>query len=67
MLITIDAGFGELIYLRGAAHAGLIRLPDVSAQRRIELVAEVLYRHSQALELRAIVTVRGDRSRVSDP
>ena len=28
-LITVDKDFGELIYLRGTPHAGLVRLPDV--------------------------------------
>ena len=28
ILVTIDTDFGELIYLRGSPHAGLIRLPD---------------------------------------
>ena len=65
ILITIDYDFGELIYLHHAAHAGLIRLPDVPALRRIELVAEVINRHRQALEHRAVVTIRGERIRVS--
>ena len=59
--------FDELIYRRNSAHAGLIRLPDVPAQRRIELVAAVINRHRLALENRAIVTIRGARIRVSHP
>lgn len=67
VLVTIDSDFGELIHLRHAAHAGLIRLPDVPAQRRIDLVSEVINRHRQALEQHALVTIRGDRIRVSHP
>ena len=67
ILVTIDSDFGELIYLHNSAHAGLIRLPDVPALRRIELVAEVISRHRQALENSAVVTVRGERIRVSRP
>jgi hypothetical protein len=37
-LITIDTDFGTLVYLAGAAHAGIIRLPDVPARSRIALV-----------------------------
>ena len=59
--------FGELIYRRNSAHAGLIRLPDVPAQRRIELVAAVINRHRQALENSAVATIRGERIRVSHP
>jgi predicted nuclease of predicted toxin-antitoxin system len=28
VLITIDTDFGALVYLAGAAHAGIIRLPE---------------------------------------
>ncbi len=67
ILITIDTDFGELIYLRDISHAGLVRLPDVPAEQRIALVAEVIERHRQALEDRAVVTIRGERIRISHP
>jgi predicted nuclease of predicted toxin-antitoxin system len=35
ILVTIDTDFGSLVYLAGAAHAGIIRLPDVPAPSRI--------------------------------
>lgn len=65
--ITIDADFGELIYRHNVPHAGLIRLPDALAEQHIDLAAEIISRHRQELENRAIVTVRGDRIRVSNP
>ena len=67
VLVTIDTDFGELVYLHDLPHAGLIRLPDVPAERRIELMAAVIDHHSKALEERAIVTVRGERIRISFP
>ena len=67
ILITIDTDFGQLIYLRDISHAGLVRLPDVPAEQRIALVAEVIERHRQALEDRAVVTIRGERIRISHP
>ncbi len=67
ILVTIDTDFGELVYVRDVPHAGLVRLPDVPATRRIALMAEVLGRHRQALERQAVVTVRGGRVRVSQP
>ena len=67
VIVTIDTDFGELIYLHNVPHAGLIRLPDVPAEQRIDLVAEIISRHSLELENRAIVTVRGERIRVSHP
>ena len=33
VLITIDTDFGELVYLHDLPHAGLVRLPDVPAER----------------------------------
>jgi predicted nuclease of predicted toxin-antitoxin system len=42
ILITIDTDFGAMIHVRAQAHAGLIRLPDASAPRRIELMARSL-------------------------
>ena len=67
VLITIDTDFGELIYLHDISHAGLVRLPDVPAEQRIILVAEVINRHRQAMEERAVVTIRGGRVRISHP
>ena len=67
ILITIDTDFGELIYLHDLPHAGLVRLPDVPAEQRIALAAEVIERHGQALEERGVVTIRGGRIRISHP
>ena len=67
ILITIDTDFGELVYVRRVPHAGLVRLPDVPVERRIALIAEVLERHRQALEIQAIVTIRDGRIRISHP
>ncbi len=64
ILITIDSDFGTLVYLFDAAHAGIIRLPDVPAARRIALMAELLGRYGPQLA-GAIVTARGGRIRIS--
>ncbi len=65
ILVSIDTDFGELIFLHDVSHAGLIRLPDAPSQQRIALMMEVIERHRQALENRAIVTIRGGRVRIS--
>ena len=67
VLTTIDADFAELIYLHDVSHAGLIRLPDVPAEQRIQLMAEIITRHQQALETHSIVTITGGRIRISRP
>ena len=65
ILITTDTDFGELIYLERVPHAGLVRLPDVPAAQRIALLAEVIERFREAMESQAVVTVSGDRIRIS--
>ena len=67
ILVTIDTDFGELIYLDEVPHAGLLRLPDVPAEQRVALLSEVILNHRQALEDRAVVTLRGERIRISYP
>ena len=67
ILVTIDNDFGELVYVRKVPHAGMARLPDVPAERRIGLMAQVLDRHRQALERQVVVTIRGGRLRISRP
>lgn len=65
VLVTIDTDFGGLIFAGGMLHCGLVRLPDVPAVRRIEMMRQVLEKHAVELEAGAIVTVRGGRIRIS--
>jgi predicted nuclease of predicted toxin-antitoxin system len=43
-LVTMDKDFGVFIFLDKAPHCGIIRLPDVPADRRIQLMKKVLKR-----------------------
>jgi predicted nuclease of predicted toxin-antitoxin system len=65
VLVTIDTDFGELLFVERAPHQGLVRLPDVAATKRIELMAQILERYPQELEAAAVITVRGGRIRIS--
>lgn len=65
VVVTIDTDFGELVFLHGAAHAGLVRLPDVPLVERIDLMKEVLSRCSDALSRRAVITVSRQRIRMT--
>lgn len=65
ILITIDTDFGQFIFLEGQPHSGLIRLPDVPSNQRIEIVRDLIERFQDDLEARAIITVRGGKIRIS--
>lgn len=52
-----------LVYLAGAAHAGIVRLPDVPALVWIALMEQILTRHGEADPASAVVTVKGSRVR----
>lgn len=67
VLVTMDKDFGEHIFAGGTGHCGLVRLPDVPAERRIALMERVLADHSRELSEKSVVTVRGGRIRVSRP
>ena len=64
-LVTLDKDFGALVFAQGAAHAGIVRLPDVPAEQRIALMSHLMAAHEKDMSEGAIVTVRGDRIRVS--
>ena len=57
--VTLDKGFSALIFLEGAAHVGLVILPDVPPGARIELMRRVLEMHAGADLTDAVITTRG--------
>jgi predicted nuclease of predicted toxin-antitoxin system len=61
----MDKDFGNLVFLQRERHCGLVRLPDVPPQVRIELMKQILERHANDLVAGAIITVRGSRIRVT--
>jgi predicted nuclease of predicted toxin-antitoxin system len=65
ILVTMDKDFGQFIFAENAPHSGLVRLPDVPATRRIELMGRLLRNYTRELAEGAILTVRGERIRIS--
>lgn len=65
VLITNDKDFGELVFLHEHPHGGFVRLPDVPAQARIDIMRQLLANHSGDLVSGAIITVRGGRIRIT--
>ncbi|HEX4792158.1 MAG TPA: DUF5615 family PIN-like protein [Humisphaera sp.] len=64
-VVTNDSDFGTLIFAGGLPHEGMVRLPDVPAVERIALMSQVLQRHTPDLEAGAIITVKGNKIRVT--
>ena len=66
ILITNDKDFGDLIYHRQLAHAGVIlfRLRDEDIPFKIARLEAVLTHHAEALAARAYVVVTDRRIRV---
>jgi predicted nuclease of predicted toxin-antitoxin system len=65
VLVTMDKDFGKILFAQGVRHSGLVRLPDVLADERIRLMEQVLTRFGTELAEHAVITVRGDRIRIS--
>jgi len=65
ILITIDTDFGELIFREKISHAGMVRLPDLPAEERILIFETLLKEHPREMESGAVITVRGNRVRIS--
>lgn len=65
VLITLDTDFGQLVFLEGQPHSGLIRLPDVPANERVAIINDLIKRFQKELESHAIITVRGGKVRIS--
>jgi predicted nuclease of predicted toxin-antitoxin system len=62
--VTLDKDFGELAVVRGARHAGIIRLVNLAARSQGSYAALAAERYQEALSNGAIVTVSSTRVRV---
>jgi predicted nuclease of predicted toxin-antitoxin system len=67
ILVTMDKDFGKFLFFHGQPHCGLVRLPDVLVEERIRLMDQILTNYSSELAEGAVITVRGDRIRISRP
>lgn len=57
ILATNDKDFGYYIFSEGRLHSGIVRLPSVSATKRIELMKKVIESHSVDLRAGAVIKV----------
>ena len=65
ILVTMDKDYGEFVFVEKAKHCGLVRLPHVPSETRIQLMQTILTHHARELSEAAIITVRGGRIRIS--
>jgi len=65
ILVTMDKDFGQIVFVEHVSHSGLVHLPDVPATKRIALVQKLLQDHMSELTDGAVLTIRGERVRVS--
>jgi predicted nuclease of predicted toxin-antitoxin system len=65
VLITLDKDFGDFLFLERIRHAGIIRLPDVPAAKRIGMVKTILEQHGHQLGPQTVVTASLARIRIT--
>ena len=61
VLVTLDKDFGELVAVRGAPHAGIVRLVNLNARAQCQALLRVLAQYGVELSQGAILTVEPGR------
>lgn len=64
VVVTEDKDFGELVFLRGLSHPGIVRLCGMTPMERADSMRTLIERHAQALDEGAIIVVSRERVRV---
>ena len=67
VLFRLDKDFGEFAILKGAPHAGIVRLGRVRAREHGPTAVQILAADERDLRARAILTVEADRVRTRLP
>jgi len=67
ILVTLDKDFGELVFLHGFAHTGILRLVEIPSKMQGKSIHQVLQSFGEQLARSAIVTLKEDRIRVRLP
>lgn len=67
VLFTLDKDFGELAILKGAPHAGIVRLVRIRARDQGPTAVQILTVYGADLAAKAILTVEPDRVRIRLP
>ncbi|MFN9885686.1 MAG: DUF5615 family PIN-like protein [Pseudanabaena sp.] len=64
VIVTTDNDFEQMIWLQQKNHCGVLRLENLPRAERKQLLQEVLFNHSQDLELGAVVIATNQKIRI---
>ena len=64
VLITEDKDFGELVFLWGLAHPGIVRFVEMTPTERADAMLTLIEDHADALRDGAIIVVTENRVRI---
>ena len=64
IVITEDKDFGELVFLRGKSHCGIIRFTHMSDDEKIESMRQLLAQYSEEIGEQRIIVVTLSRIRI---
>ena len=64
ILITEDKDFGELVFLRGLPHPGIVRLVEMTQVERADAMRFLIERYADAMQDGAIIVVTRKRVRI---
>lgn len=67
VLITLDKDFGELVFVQGRLHCGLVRLLDMPVTEQASAAVELVASHAVDLDAGAVIVVERARVRVHRP
>jgi len=67
VLVTLDKDFGELVFLHGQSHCGIIRLVGIQAHSQGTTCLEALKRYEALLPKGALITAEPGRIRIRLP
>jgi predicted nuclease of predicted toxin-antitoxin system len=64
ILITLDKDFGELVFLRGQSHTGIVRLVEVPSLNQAESIQAIVSKQGEELTRGAIITLKNNKLRI---
>ena len=64
VLITEDKDFGELVFLRRAPHACIVRFVEMTVAEKVSAMRDLIERHPEEIGAGAVIVVTPTRVRI---